>query len=275
MRSWAGQRGLSLLPIVRTEAQRERSPTKPCLLFKDLTAKKLLDLGWGEASLVHLAGSSRDDQDQSIWDSTVGTTRVVAGVAQGARLERIVYLSGYGVAANSTEPYFRAKSRAEHLIQATGIPNTILRASYILGPGDELTPQLVAQLRRGRVEVPGSGLYRIQPLHVADVVTILLAAAADRSADSQILPLLGEPIAYIDLVKSLAMRVAPTAEILPVELEQFIRRMLLSPDPDFTISELCVLICDRVGPSTRNCFGKTLPDLNSVIERIAAQYIEG
>ena len=254
--------------------QRERCRITPCLLFEELTANRLLDLGWGEASLVHLTGASRDYGDQSMWESIVGTTAVVAGVARGAGLRKIVYLSGYGVSPDSTEPYFRAKCCAEALIGATAIPHTIFRSSYILGHGDELVPQLIARLRQGYVEVPGSGLYRMQPLHVADVVPVLMAAVEEAPNDNRIVPLLGEPIAYIDFVKSLARSVAPGAKIVTVELEDFIRRIRRSSDPDLSMSELGVLICDCVGPSTVNCLGKTLPDLRNVMERVVALYVD-
>ena len=243
------------------------------LRFDEFTAGKLSDLGWGTAGLVHLIGASRDHGERSMWDSIVGTTEVVTAVAQRVDIDRIVYLSGYGVGAESTEPYFAAKYRAEEIISACGVPYTIFRASYILGRGDELVPGLVAALRRGRVDVPGSGMYRMQPLHVGDVVELLGAAVSDVSDESQTLPLLGEPIAYVDFVKALACKVAPRARVATVELEDFIRQMLRSPDPELSMSELCVLICDLVGPPTRHCFGRTLPGLESVIERVVNSYM--
>lgn len=271
LQRWVGT-GMEVMPVVRTEAQREACSIQPCLLFEELTPSTLRDLGWHDACILHLAGTSRDRFQCSMQDSIVGTTQVVCETARSVGLQRIVYLSGYGVTADSTEPYFRAKSEAEQTIRSAGIPTTIFQPSFILGPGDELTPYLVSQLRGGRVEIPGSGLYRIQPLHVDDVVAILTAAVADSSANSQVLPLLGEPITYIDFVRSLALRVAPEAEIVPISFEQFMRRMLISPDPDFTISELCVLICDCVGPPTQSCFGKTVLGLNSILERLVAEY---
>ena len=38
------------------------------------------------------------------------------------------------------------------------------------------------------------------------------------------------------------------------------------------MSELAVLICDYVGPPTLKCFGETLSDFGSVIERVAGLY---
>ena len=275
LESWAGKDNVSVLPVVRTDAQRERCKTRPCLLFSELTEAKLLGLGWRDATVIHLTGASRDYGDHSMWESIVGTTDMVSTVSRRAGARRIVYLSGYGVRADATEPYFIAKYRAEALIRASGIPHTIFRSSYVLGFEDELMPQLAAGFRRGRVEVPGSGLYRVQPLHIADVVAVLLAAARDSSEDSRVIPLLGAPIAYIDLVKSLASKVAPETTVVAVELEEYIQRILRSSDPDLSMSELGILIYDCLGPPTVNCYGRTMPDLGSVIERVANSYMMG
>ena len=121
--------------------------------------------------------------------------------------------------------------------------------------------------------MPGSGQYRLQPLHVSDVVPVLLAAAADTSDRSRIMPLLGEPITYLDFVRALARRVAPQATIVTVELEDFIRSVVKSSDPELSISELCVLISDYVGKPTASCFGETLPGLGNVIARVTDIYV--
>ena len=275
LENWAGREDVSVLPVVRTEAQRERCNTSPCILLGELTTATLLGLGWRHATVIHLTGASRDYGDRSMWDSIVGTTELVTAVSRRAGAKRIVYLSGFGVQADATEPYFMAKHRAEALIRASGIPYTIFRSSYVLGFGDELMPQLAAGFRRGCVEVPGSGLYRVQPLHVADVVAVLMAAAQDSSEDSRIMSLLGAPIAYIDLVRSLASRIAPETTVVTVELEDYIRRTLRTSDPDLSVGELCVLIYDCVGPRTVNCYGRTMPDLGRVIEQVANSYMMG
>ena len=136
--------------------------------------------------LVHLVGASRDTRHASIWDANVETTRTLVNFAETTGLSRIVFLSGHGVTSDSSDPYFRAKAEAESLIASSSIPSTILRCSYILGVGDELTPQIFAGMRNNRVEIIGDGSYRFQPLIVDDVVSVILAVAADESDKSNV-----------------------------------------------------------------------------------------
>ena len=126
--------------------------------------------------LVHLVGATRDTRDASIWDANVETTRKLVDLAETIGFGRIVFLSGHGVTDNSSDPYFRAKAEAERLIASSSVPSTILRCSYILGVGDELTPQIFADMRKGRVEIIGDGSYRFQPLLVDDVVSVNLGS---------------------------------------------------------------------------------------------------
>jgi uncharacterized protein YbjT (DUF2867 family) len=65
---------------------------------------------------------------------------VRAAVASGSR-PRFVYLSSLGVREHATSPYLVARWRAESLLQASGLPYTIARPSFITGPGrDESRP---------------------------------------------------------------------------------------------------------------------------------------
>ena len=60
-----------------------------------------------------------------------------------------------------------------------------------------------------------------------------------------------------------------------MELEAYVQRVLRASDPDLAMSELCVLIYDCVGPPTVTCYGRTMPDLATVIERVARSYVSG
>lgn len=266
--SKAGSEGVSVLPVVRSREKGELLHQENFLLFHELTGKKLRDLGFAHSSLVHLIGPSDDESECSIWDSIVPPTRAVIAAAEEASIRRIIYLSGFGVTDQSSDIYFRAKAESERLIRSSTIPNTIFRCSYILGPGDELIANLIRDMLHGRVEVPGDGSYRIQPLHVEDVVSVIVRSAEQDASHSSTIDLLNEPVSFREFIGRLASRIRPDAEIVSVPVETFVRRTLFSPNPEFDIHELAILLCDKVGTPTRNCFGVDLAGIDEVITRV-------
>lgn len=257
---------IQVLSVVRSEARASRLHGKLFLLFEDLTARRIIRAGFESSVLVHLVGNSRDDKGCSVWESNVATTELIVKIARQARIARIVYMSGYGVTSNSSETYFRAKAEAENIIRRSGIPYVIFRSSYVLGFGDELTPYLVRELRKGEVEIPGDGSYRIQPLYIKDLREIILNAARLQGRDGFLFDLLGSVISYKGYVELLARRFAPTAIIKHCKLEMFLQRATSSADPIFTSGELAVLVCDIVGPVTQKCLGVRIRGIEETLD---------
>ena len=256
----------NIVPVVRSTEKGITLGVENFLVFHEMTGGMLNDKGLKSSCLIHLIGASRDERNCSMWDSIVETTRSVILAARESDIQRIIYLSGYGVNAQSAEGNYMAKWEAEEIIRSSGIPYTIFRCSYILGPGDELTPYLIEQLKEGRVEIPGDGSYRIQPLHIDDVVSVLYNATKEETFKSHTFNLLGCPITYANFVELLASKIYPKAVISHVDLETFIRRAISSPDPDFTTSELAVLIGDRVGPPTVTCLGVKIRGIEEIVK---------
>jgi nucleoside-diphosphate-sugar epimerase len=262
----AKSRGLKVLPVIRSIEKGERLGFESWILFQELTCEKLVDAGFDSSVIFHLIGSSRDEEDCSLEQSIVATTKTVVAVAKQTGIRRIVYLSGYGITRDSSDAYFKLKAEAESLIQHSGIPYTLFRPSYILGPGDEITPYLVQELEKGYVEIPGDGSYRLQPIYVDDMVDIIMNAASLRNGESYEYDVLGPVISFSTYVKMLAARVAPQATLQYEKLESFIRRATLSADPTFTTGELAILICDLVGPVTESCLGVRIRSLEETLD---------
>lgn len=130
------------------------------------------------------------------------------------------------------------------------------------------------QLQKGHVEIPGDGSYRIQPLYISDVVSILLNAAMDDSTKSHTLDVLGTPITYARFIRLLASKLAPEALISSVDLETFIRRATFSLDPQFTTGELAVLMCDQVGPPSVSCLGVRLRAVEDFIGELIGSHVK-
>src|SRR5205085_2365727 len=72
-----------------------------------------------------------------------GPERMVAAASSNG-VRRFIYLSGAGTRPGRTEPWFRAKERAERAITASGMEYVILRPSWIYGPDDRSMNKFVA-----------------------------------------------------------------------------------------------------------------------------------
>ncbi|MEA2160006.1 MAG: hypothetical protein QOD66_2386 [Solirubrobacteraceae bacterium] len=124
----------------------------------------------------------------------VFASTVVTGDAGGAVLEEessIPVETAYG----------RSKQRGESLVRDSGVPSVILRPSHVYGPGGWYAEEIVKRLRQpGRFVVIGSGRNWWDVVHVADVATACVAAAA-RGPDGAVYHVADdEPITYFDFV---------------------------------------------------------------------------
>jgi uncharacterized protein YbjT (DUF2867 family) len=262
----AESKGHEVLAVVRSEQKATVLGIHKRMLFQELTGQNVSNAGFDSSVIVHLIGSSRDEADSSLYQSIVATTKTIVDVAQHAAIRRIIYLSGYGITNNTTDTYFKLKSEAESIIQNSGVPCTVFRPSYILGPGDEITPYLVEELEKGHLDVPGDGSYRFQPIYVGDMVDIIINSASVEDDKNYSYDILGPVLSFSTYVKMIAARVSPEATISYEKLEDFIREATLSPDPTFTTGELAILILDLVGPVAESCLGVRIRSLEETLD---------
>lgn len=108
-----------------------------------------------------------------------GTERLVAA-AEGAGVERYVYVSGSGAAPDAEKTWFRAKWGGEEAVRRSGLAHVVLRPSWVFGPEDPALNRFVALYRRlPFVPVVGDGSQRLQPVFVDDVAEAASRAVLD------------------------------------------------------------------------------------------------
>lgn len=124
-------------------------------------------------------------------------TANVAAEAGRAGVDRMVYLSGVGADPESERPWFRAKAMAERAVREGTFSHSIVRPSWVYGPGDR-SLNLFARLVRwvpGVFVQLGDGRQRLNPVFVGDVVAAV-AAEVERSDGSDVLFEVGGPVTY-------------------------------------------------------------------------------
>jgi NADH dehydrogenase len=175
-------------------------------------------------------------------------TRAVVREAERAGARKIVHVSAIGASPQSPYPFLRSKGQGQAAVTSSSVPHTVLRPSLLFGPGDDFFPRLRFSLRFPVVPLPGGGVARFQPLHVADLArTIVLAA---RGPTTGVYELGGpDPVTYRELLAE-AMRAygirRPTLP-LPVGLMKpaaFLFERVLA-DPPVTVGQLDMLAVDN------------------------------
>ncbi|HET9496455.1 MAG TPA: NAD(P)H-binding protein, partial [Chloroflexia bacterium] len=76
------------------------------------------------------------------FDAVIGKgTENVAQAAKEAGVKHLIYMSALK-ATNESTGYFRGKMRGERAVKGSGVPYTIFRPSFLIGPGGEFTALL-------------------------------------------------------------------------------------------------------------------------------------
>src|SRR5262245_12553878 len=171
----AGISGKKLIPLLR-ERGHEAVAASRSSGVNTLTGEGLAEVLEGAAVVVDVSNSpSFEDRAVLAFFETSGRNLLAAEAAAGVRHH--VALSIVGTDRTPDNGYFRAKVAQEHLIEASGIPYTIIRATQFL----EFLGGIAAASAEGSVVRLSPGLF--QPIAADDVAPIVaeVALAAPRN----------------------------------------------------------------------------------------------
>ncbi|MFX1323774.1 MAG: 7-cyano-7-deazaguanine synthase QueC [Promethearchaeota archaeon] len=270
----AVSKGWDVIGIVRREeviSEVESLGAKAAIVekFNISSVKKILE---DCRAIIHFRGVVCGSKEL-FEEINVEGMRILCNAAEQMNVSRIIFPSGLGVDMyNKTEwasnEYFRSKKEAEEILINSEVPYIIFRPSYILGPNDELIPDLIEQIGSGKVEIAGNGDVQMQPLSYNDAINAFLAAANGVGEDNQIYDLVGPEITtmrklikmVVENLRIMGFNVAPPR----------IQSIPYSEAPDHF--ELCkelidVMRCDVTSDGTiaAKALGFELTELNDAI----------
>jgi 7-cyano-7-deazaguanine synthase len=194
------KRGWEIIGIVRREdaAKEVEKLGAKAVIIKNFNVDSLKSVLSGCKAVLHFRGVVCGPQELFEKVNIDGMQSLIE-TASITNVSRIIFPSGLGVDRFGKEEwandaYFYSKNVAEQLLKDGKIPYVIFRPSYILGPQDELIPELVEQIGKGIVYIAGNGKIPMQPIFVKDAVEAFLAAADGIGDDNQIYDLVGPKI---------------------------------------------------------------------------------
>jgi nucleoside-diphosphate-sugar epimerase len=203
-------------------------------------------------AILHFVGITRGTP-QEFERINVGSAQIILNVAKKNQIPRVITPSGLGVDEYpfkdwANNPYFQSKYNIERLFEQSTQNFVIFRPSYILGPGDELIPNLVESILKGQVDVIGTGTIPMQPIYVNNAVDAFLNAAAGIGLNTHIYDLVGtKKITMMDLIHMVKQEMKTIlqrqidAEITHVPVEEAVEKLGYSKE------DVAVTQCDRIG----------------------------
>jgi NADH dehydrogenase len=136
----------------------------------------------GVHTVVHLAGSMRDQPQGSIEEINGIATWRMAEAAERSGAERFLFLSTLGASTHHRARLLRAKALAEQAVRETRLQSTVFAASIVYAPGDHWLALLERLALLPLMPVSGSGRALYQPIWAEDAADCVIAAlhAEDR-----------------------------------------------------------------------------------------------
>lgn len=156
----------------------------------------------------------RFERGRTTFEDAVRNSRALFEAARRGGVQRIVHVSVTKASIDSPLPYFRGKALVEQVLAEAGAPYAIVRPSLVFGPGDILINNIAWLLRRLPVfAIPGTGAYRVRPVHAEDVARICVESAA--SDDGLVVDAVGpEVLAFAEMTRLIRDAVGSRARLV-------------------------------------------------------------
>lgn len=148
--------------------------------------------------------------------TAVANSRTLFTAAKEAGVERIIHVSITNPRADSPYTYFAGKAEVESILGAKAVSRAIVRPAILFG-GDGILINNIAWLLRHLpvFAVGGDGQYRIRPIHIDDLAT-LIADLADAIEDTTTNAVGPERPTFLEMVRMIRDAVGRRTPIVRV-----------------------------------------------------------
>jgi uncharacterized protein YbjT (DUF2867 family) len=202
-------------------------------------------------------------------DGVINSTGIIAGTAeqfeqvhyqapralfsacQQANVKRVIQISALGVEQART-PYQVSKLAADEYLQQSDLDTFVLRPSLIYGEGGKSFGFFKTLANSPVIVFPEKGRQQLQPIHISDIVAVVLRCLDDDVKTGRVLNLVGaESVTYKEwLMRLRTCRMPPLLISLPLSILMPLSRMGKKWLPLFSPDNLTMLQQNNVADST-------------------------
>jgi len=149
--------------------------------------------------VIHLAYSKN-------YPENIKMTENLIKASKKNKIKKIILLSSMSAKRSYPDEYGKNKLKIENMIQNSDINYTVLRPSIIYGKGNKSFDFIINYIKKIPFFTPiiGNGKYIIIPVHISDVVNIIVKCIKNKKTDKKKYDLVGgEKIYFIELINIL------------------------------------------------------------------------
>jgi len=222
-------RGHEVIVIARGHYSRNMQPVEGAtfLAIDANNTDKLILAFEGCQAVVHCAGTSVEDSEQTFYRLHVEGTRSAVTASERARVKKFVLVSYLNVRPNVKSEYHTTKWQGEEIVRASKLNFTILKAGLVYGPGDHLLNNLSNLFRKLPVfAAVGLKEKTVRLVAVEDLVDVIRAALDEDRFARQTVAVLGpEEFPFSQAAQRIAQAMGkPSLIVLPLPV--FVHRLL-------------------------------------------------
>jgi NADH dehydrogenase len=230
----------------------------------------------GVDTVVHLAGSTRDQPRGSIEELTAMATWRMVDAAQRVGVERFVFFSLLGASEHHKSRLFRAKAIAERAVHNADLHSIVIAPSLVYAPGDRWLTLVERLSRLPVLPIPGRGRALCQPIWAEDVAdcTLAILRSGDQASPQKRYELAGpETLTYDEVVRTVLRALHRERPLLPVPMPIASRALCtlergMGANTPLTPDEADLLQADMVakhGPAHARALSVTLQPMTTVL----------
>ena len=169
--------------------------------------------------LRQIAGDYRTDTDSAIWlprlqgiEAVINAVGIVRESGRqtfralheqapkalfeacvAARVRKVIQISALGAGVDAASRYHRSKGEADRYLASLPLASVIVQPSLVFGPGGASTRLFYTLAAMPLIPLPGDGMQRVQPVHIADLAW-LCVRLLDGSGAPQRLAVVGPEV---------------------------------------------------------------------------------
>lgn len=200
------------------------------LVKGDLTDVRSLEEATKNISIViHLAAVIKSNRREEFEKINIEGTKNLVSASIKNKIKKFIYISSHDATLGDKYDYAYSKLEAEKIVKNSELNYTILRPTVIYGKNDKESLGMLFDMIKKYPFAPviGDGNYQLQPVHIEDVVDMIIKCLDSAKSEKTYFVAGPEPLTFNEIVNKTSK--ALSKKIIKIHFPLWLLKTLLKP----------------------------------------------